>query len=124
MTAPMTVRGRPDLLDLRGLGDRWRVRLDAERLPVILGRRGNVSAHDRATLGVCVAGRRLLLALLRALPAGWRRHQVGDDAANLLAPVADLNRAAEVVRAYRRRRLSPEQRRAVADRLRTARRNA
>ena len=64
-----------------------------------------------------VEGRRVLLALLRALPARWRRRQVADEEANALAPVADLDRAAEVVRAYRRRRLSPEQRSAAAARL-------
>lgn len=122
-TVAATVRGRPDLVDLRALTDRWRVRLDAERLPLIPGRRGNVSAHDLTTLCVHVTGRRPLLALLRNLPAGWRRHQVGDDEANLLAPVADLDRAAEVVRARRRRRLLPEQRRAVAARLGNARRS-
>ena len=117
----MTVRSRPDLVDLRELEHRWRVRLDAEGLPVILGCRGNVSAHDLTTLCVYVRGRRFLLKLLRSLPIGWRRHQVGDDEANLLAPVADLDRAAELVRAYRRRHLTPERQAAQAETLKKAR---
>ena len=127
----ITPRSRPDLVDLRALTDRWRVRFDArgadraltpDPVPTIPGRRGHVEAFDLTTLCVYVTGRRFLLALLRALPAGWRRHQVGDDEANLLAPVADLDRAAEIVRAYRRRRLTPEQRSEVAARLGAARR--
>jgi hypothetical protein len=74
----MSVFGRPDLVDLRTLTEAWRVRQATEGLPVIPGRRGNVSAHDRTTLCVYVRGRHGLLKLLRALPAGWQRHQVGD----------------------------------------------
>jgi hypothetical protein len=114
-----TLRSRPDLLDLRSVTNRWRVRLDAEGLPVIPGRRGNVSAHDLTTLCVYVAGRSLP-ALLRNLPDGWRRHQTGDHEANILAPLTELDRAAEVVRAYRRRTLSPEQRAALSERARNA----
>ena len=116
---------RPDLLDLRTLTDRWRVRRDEEGLPVILGRRGSVSAHDLLTLCVYVrAGRRVLLALLRDLPAGWRRYQIGDEEANLLAPVADLDLACRIVRARRsdslaqiaqRRAASPFYRRKVLE---------
>jgi hypothetical protein len=101
----MSVLGRPDLVDLRTLTEAWRIRRDTEGLPVIPGRRGNVSAHDLATLHVYVHGRHYLLKLLRVLPAAWRRHQIGDDEANLLAPVADLDLACRTVRAYRRRRL-------------------
>lgn len=99
---------RPDLVDLRTLTDRWRIRRDVEGLPIIPGRRGHVSSYDREVLAVYVYGRRYLARVLRELPDGWRRHQVGDDEANLLAPVADLDRAARVVRAYGRRRLSPQ----------------
>lgn len=109
----VTVRGRPDLVDLRGVTDRWRVRRDAEGLPAIRGRRGHVEAHDLTTLCVYVTGRGVLPKLLRELPPGWRRHQIGDDEANLLAPVADLDRAATIVRAYRRRKLSPGHREAL-----------
>lgn len=110
---------RPDVVDLRILTDRWRVKRDGEGQPVILGRRGAVSAHETGTLCVLVRGRRFLLGVLRGLPGGWRRHQVGDDEANLLAPLADLDRACELVRAYRRRQLTDEQRAALAERART-----
>jgi hypothetical protein len=109
----MSTRSRPDLLDLRDLTTAWRIRRDtrgAERglavddVPIIPGRRGNVTAHDRGTLCVYLRGRRHLASVLRELPVGWRRHQVGDDEANLLAPSGDLDLAARVVRAYRRRR--------------------
>ena len=124
-----SLRSRPDLVDLHALTDRWRVRRDtrgAERgltldnLPIILGRRGHVSAHDLTTLCVYVTGR-TLPRLLRELPAGWRRHQVGDGEANLLARLEDLDRACEVVRAYRRRKLSPEDIAAKTERLRKVR---
>jgi len=111
-----TLRSRPDLVDLRPSTEGWRVRRDSEGLPVIPGRRGSVSAHDQDTLCVHVRGRRLLLRLLRQLPDGWRRHQVGDDEANLLVPAGDVDRACRVVRAYRRPRLSKEQRAAIAAR--------
>jgi len=46
---------------------------------VIPGRLGNVSAFDlTTTLCVDVHGRHYLLKLLRALPASWQRHQIGD----------------------------------------------
>lgn len=106
------LRSRPDLVDLRALTERWRVHRDSEGLPIIPGRRGSVTAHDLSTLCVRVRGRRLLLGLLRDLPAGWQRHQIGDDEANLLAPVGDLDQVCRVVQAYRRPRLS-EQHRAV-----------
>ena len=123
LEAPVTVTlpFRPDLVDLRSLTDRWRIRLDGERLPMILGRRGSVSAHDRTILCVYVAGRGVLPKLLRSLPAGWRRHQIGDYEANLLAPVADLDRACTVIRAYRRRHLSPEAVAAKTEQLRKVR---
>ena len=88
---------------------------------MIPGRRWSVSAYDLTRLCVYVTGRGVLPKLLRTLPAGWRRHQVGDTKANLLAPVTDLDRAATVVRAYRRRKLSPEAAEAAAGRLRNAR---
>jgi hypothetical protein len=107
---------RSDLVDLGNLTEHWRVRRDSEHLPVIPGRRGWVSAHDRHTLCTHVRGRRLVLALLRDLPAGWRQHQVGDHEANVLVPVGDLDRACRIVRAYRRPRLSEKQRAAVSAR--------
>ena len=104
----MSVLGRPDLVDLRTLTDVWRIRRDSEGLPVIPGRRGHVTAHDRIIVSVFVRGRAYMLKVLRTLPAGWRRHQIGDDEANLLAPLADLDLACRTVQAYRRRRLSEE----------------
>jgi hypothetical protein len=117
-----SLRTRPDLVDLRTLTDRWRVRRDTrgedrgltpDPVPMIPGRRGHVEAFDLTTLCVYVTGRGVLPKLLRALPAGWRRHQIGDFEANILVPVADLDRACTVVRAYRRRKLSPEHREAL-----------
>jgi hypothetical protein len=65
------------------LTDPWRVRHDEEGLPVIT---------------------RLMRKTLRQqLPAGWRWHQVGDDGANLLAPVGDFDIACGLIQAYRRR---------------------
>jgi len=101
---------RPDLVDLRVLTVRWRLRRDAEGLLVIPGRRGHVAPHDRTALEVYLEGGRFVRAVLRVLPAGWRRHQVGDDEAAVLAPVADLELACRLVRAYRRRRLTDAQR--------------
>lgn len=99
---------RPDLVDLRTLTDRWRVRRDKEGRPVIPGRRGAVSVHEAGILCVHVRGRRFLLRALQGLLADWRRYQIGDDEANLLAPVTDLDRACELVRAYRQRHLSED----------------
>ena len=42
----MSVLGRPNLVDLRTLAETWRIRFDSERLLVIPGRCGNVSAYD------------------------------------------------------------------------------
>jgi hypothetical protein len=107
---------RPDLADLRAMTRHWRIRRDSEGLQCIPGRRGSVSAYDRDTLCMHVRGRRLLLGVLRLLPANWTRHQTGDDEANILAPISDLDRACRIVRAYRRPRLSEEQRSAVSAR--------
>jgi len=125
-----TLKSRPDLVDLRSLTDRWRIRRDArgedrglipDNVPMIPGRRGHIEAADLTTLGVYVTGRGILPKLLRALPAGWRRHQVGDHEANLLAPLTDLDQACRVVRAFRCRKLSPEAAAAGAERFRKAR---
>jgi hypothetical protein len=110
MTLASAVRIRGDLLDLRAVTRRWRIRRDGDGLPAIPGRRGSIHAHDRVTLALHLRGARTVRALLRALPPGWRRHQVGDDEATVLAPAADLDRACELVRAYRRRRLSDDHR--------------
>jgi hypothetical protein len=117
------------LVDVRSVTERWRVRRDTRGVdrglmpdPVWLipGRRGHVEAFDLETLCVYVTGR-TLPRLLRELPAGWRVHQRGDDEANLLCPLADLDRAAAIVKAYRRRKLSPEDIAAKRERLRIAR---
>lgn len=110
MEAVVTQASRPDLVDLRTLTTLWRIRLDSEQLPIIPGRWGHVSAHDLKTLCVYIAGSRHVRALLRRLPSGWRRHQVGDNEANLLAPLQDLDMACQEVRARRRPVLSPEHR--------------
>ena len=110
-------RSRADLVDLHALTDRWRIRRDSEGLLVIPGRRGWVAAHAIETLCVHVMGRATVRKVLRALPGGWRRHQIGDDEANLLAPVGSLDHACEVVKAFRQRRLTADQRKRLATAL-------
>jgi hypothetical protein len=77
---------RRDLTDLTMLTSRWRIKRDPDGLPVIPGRHGHVSAYDLETLLLYINGRPLS-ALLRELPPGRGRLQVGDRGGqHLLAP--------------------------------------
>jgi hypothetical protein len=105
---------RLDRVDLAPLAEQWRLRRDEEGLQVIPGRRGHVAAHDLAALCVYFRGARLVRKALRQLTPGWRRHQTGDTEANVLALVADLDLACRLIGAYRRRRLSEEQKARLA----------
>ena len=96
------------MLDLTALARpfRYRVVRDAEGLPVIPGRLGQIEPHDGQALAVYTTRPRVF-ARLWAVP-GVRRWQVGDhEVRGLLAPDA-LPAVATLIRARRRRTLTPE----------------
>ena len=74
----------PDQFDLTALAQpfRYRVVRDAEELPVIPGRLGQIEPHDGQRLAVYTARPRIF-ARLWAIP-GVRRWQVGDQEARAL----------------------------------------
>jgi hypothetical protein len=72
---------------------------------------------DKDMLAVYKAGRNAVV-VKRLVAVGCQVHSVGSDGTTLLFPVALFPQVAEVVRPLRRRRLSPEARRAAGDRLR------
>lgn len=104
-------------MDIRTITNKWRIGKDSERLPIIVGRGGHISAHDLETICVYIAGKYRIYFVLRKMPGGWIRHQIGDEEANILAPVSDVDIAAKFIKAYKRRHLSPEHKEALRGRL-------
>jgi hypothetical protein len=85
---------------------RFRVVLDAEGWPAIPGRYGRLEYHDGIALAV-YSNRRRIFDRLWAGP-GVRRWQVGDQEMRGLMPVAALPTVPSLIRARRRRVLTPE----------------
>jgi hypothetical protein len=120
------------MIDLRAFaGDRYRITLDElatcivdersrarelrrERLWLnqIQGSRGHIYVHGPETLGV-FTDRRPTAKKLEALP-GARYHQRGDTEVTILIPVDQLDNAATIVHARKRRRLTDEQKARLA----------
>ena len=98
----------PAMLDLTALARpfRYRVVPDAEGLPVIPGRLGQIEPHDAQALAVYSARPRVF-ARLWAVPE-VRPWQVGDQEMRALFPVAALPAVAGLIRARTRRTLSAE----------------
>jgi len=86
---------------------RFRVRADAEGFPIIPGRYGQIEWFDGQDLAV-YTNRPRLFARLWAIP-GVRRHQTGDTEMRALFPAEALRQVAAVIKARRRRTLSPEE---------------
>jgi hypothetical protein len=78
---------------------RFRVRLDAERFPLLPGRYGQIEWFDGDELAVYTNHPRLF-ARLWAIP-GVRRHQTGDSEMRAVFPIAVLEQVAGVIRAKR-----------------------
>jgi hypothetical protein len=97
-----------DRLDLTALAQpfRYRVLRDAEGLPIIPGRLGQIEPHDSQTLAV-YTDRPRVFARLWAIP-GVRRWQVGDQEARALVPVEMLPEVGALIQARRRRHLTSE----------------
>jgi hypothetical protein len=86
---------------------RFRVEIDAEGFPVIPGRYGQVEWFDGVDLAV-YSDRPRLFARLRAIP-DVRRHQTGDAEMRAVFPPESLPRVARMIKARRRRTLSPDE---------------
>src|SRR5207237_10151989 len=86
---------------------RFRVRVDAEGFPVIPGRCGQIEWFDGRELAV-YSDRPRLFTRLWAIP-GVRRHQTGDRAVRAVFPVEAVEQVASVIKARRRRALTPEE---------------
>ena len=86
---------------------RFRVQLDIEGFPVISGRYGQIEWFDGENLAV-YTNRPRLFARLWAIP-GVRRHQTGDTEICAVFPAEALRQVAAVIKARRRRTLSPEE---------------
>jgi hypothetical protein len=94
---------------LRAVAAPWRFRVqeDAEGFPLIPGRWGQIEWFDGRDLAVYTTHPRLFRKLW-AIP-GMRRHQTGDTEIRAVFPPAALERVAIVIKARRRRTLTPEQ---------------
>jgi hypothetical protein len=86
---------------------RLRVVIDAEGFPVIPGRYGQVEWFDGVDLAV-YTDRPRLFARLWAIP-GVTRHQTGDTEMRAVFPPECLQRVAQIIKARRRRTLSPDE---------------
>lgn len=85
---------------------RFRVQLDVEGFPLIPGRYGQIEWFDGDDLAV-YTNRPRLFAKLWAIP-GVRRHQTGDSEMRAVFPPEAVEQVAAVIKARRRRTLSPE----------------
>lgn len=96
------------LRDLAG-PHRLRVVADPEGFPVIPGRHGVIewAGSTNGQLAAYTTRRGVRPRLLGMIP-GVIRHQVGDDELRVLFPLERLPEIAELLRARRRRTLSPE----------------
>ncbi len=86
---------------------RFQVRTDVEGWPIIPGRSGQIEWFDGDELAV-YTNRPRLFAKLWSIP-GVRRHQTGDAEMRAVFPPEALGQVAGVIKARRRRMLSPEQ---------------
>ena len=86
---------------------RFRVQPDIEGFPVISGRYGQIEWFDGEDLAV-YTNRPRLFARLWTIP-GVRRHQTGDAEICAVFPAEALRQVAAVIKARRRRTLSPEE---------------
>lgn len=94
--------------ELRALakGYRFRVQADAEGLPIIPGRSGQIEWFDGRDLAVYT--NRLRLFALWAIP-GVKRHQTGDTEMRAVFSPESLEQVAGVIKARRKRTLVPEE---------------
>lgn len=86
---------------------RFRVQLDVEGFPRIPGRYGQIEWFDGNDLAV-YTDRPRLFAKLWAI-SGVRRHQTGDTEMRAVFPAEALEKVAGVIKARRRRTLSPDE---------------
>lgn len=94
--------------ELRALAKsrRFRIQLDIEGFPLIPGRYGQIEWFDGDDLAV-YTNRPRLFGKLWAIP-GVRRHQTGDTEMRAVFPPEAVEQVAVVIKARRRRTLSPE----------------
>ena|SRR3989442_13659281 len=85
---------------------RLRVQADAEGFPVIPGRYGQIEWFDGQDLAV-YSNRPRLFEKVWAIP-GVKRHQTGDHEMRAIFPPEALEQVAGVLKARRKRTLSPE----------------
>ncbi len=87
--------------------------------PVILGRYGLLYPYDEGTIGVIVESSTAHRVLkVKQQHPEWELFVEGDTEAAFLAPVSELDVAAEAIKSYRRRTVSPEAAARAAERLR------
>ena len=92
---------------------RLRVQVDAEGFPFIPGRYGQIEWHcDGVNCWSCALPGQLALAVYSDRPRLWaipgvRRHQTGDTEMRAVLPPDALEQVALVIKARRRRSLSP-----------------
>lgn len=104
----MTSEQRAAFAQIRVLAGplRLRVEPDQEGFPVLPGRYGQIEWTGGADLAL-YCSRPRLFAKLWGIP-GVRRHQTGDTEMRALLPPEALEQVAGVIRARKRRTLSPE----------------
>jgi hypothetical protein len=91
-------------------------RIDDPWLQIVPCQHGRVYPHGGNMLTAATNGRGPIIKKLLAVP-GAKMWQDGDDGANILFPVEQFEDVAKLMRARRRRRLSPEQRAKAVERL-------
>jgi len=100
-------RGAIEELRARAKPSRFRVQPDVEGFPVIPGRYGRIEWFDGKEFAV-YTNRPRLFPKLWAIP-GVRRYQTGDTEMRAVFPPEALEQVASVIKARRRRTLSPEE---------------
>jgi hypothetical protein len=125
----------PNLKEL--FGDRYRIKVEeshgAERgteikrnvdpwLLIIPCQNGHICPWDEDLLAACTSHRRFVVRDLVAV--GCTVVQDGDDGVNATFPVEAFDEVAEIMKPWKRRRISDEQRQAAVERLRRYREKA
>lgn len=92
---------------------RWRTTVSEDGDREIVGKYGTICQYEDGDLDVWVTNKRVACRLEKC----WTAEQHYDDAALFIRPYSDLNYAAKIIRARKRRHMSPEQKKKAVEKI-------
>ena len=93
---------------------RWRIKRLIDNEPAIVGKYGQITRFPDGDLDVWITN---VPVARRTERNGWKVKNHYDDGALFIRPFEDLDAAARIIRAPKRRHLSPEQKAKAVERL-------